>query len=244
MTEQSYVDSHKDPSKGQQYDEWYATDPWNRYLWGREQEVLRQLLREQFGGTPIDLLDFACGTGRITAALEPHVRSAVGVDVSASMLGQARRKLTRTELIEGNLLEAPLLRDRRFNLITAFRFFVNAEPSLRNGAIKALAPHLADDGCLVFNNHQNLGSAYIQLTKAYARVKGFKFANTLSIAECEALVRSVGLEITHIYPVAMFHLPRLHLPPALYRAADAVGAWSQAIARHAECPIIVARRRR
>jgi ubiquinone/menaquinone biosynthesis C-methylase UbiE len=243
MTEQSYVQSHQDPSKGKQYDTFYATDPWHVYLWGREQEVLRQLLREQFGDTPIDLLDFACGTGRITAALEPQVRSSVGVDVSASMLAQARQKLTRTELIEGNLLEARLLGDRRFNLITAFRFFVNAESPLRFGAIKALEPYLADGGCLVFNNHQNLGSAYIQVTKAYARLKGFKFANTLSIGECEALVSSVGMEITHIYPVAMFHLPRLHFPPALYRAADAVGTWSQAFARHAECPIIVARRR-
>ncbi|MBX7120083.1 MAG: class I SAM-dependent methyltransferase [Gemmatimonadaceae bacterium] len=242
MTTDSYVHSHKDPGKGKQYDSFYATDPWHVYLWGREQAVLRQLLRDQFGDRPIDLLDFACGTGRITSALEPHVRSAVGVDVSPSMLAQAREKLQRTELVEGNLLEGDLLAGRRFNLITAFRFFVNAEPGLRLAAIKALAPLLTEDGCLVFNNHQNLGSAYIQITKAYARLKGFKFANTLSIAECETLCAAAGLRITRIYPVAMFHLPRLHFPPAVYRAADAVGAWSPAFARHAECPIIVARR--
>lgn len=244
MTQDSYIQSHKDPVKGKQYDTWYATDPWHRYLWGREQEVLRRLLHEQFGDAPIDLLDFACGTGRITSFLEPLVRSAVGVDVSSSMLGEARTKLTKTELFEGNLLEAPVFGPRTFNLITAFRFFVNAEPALRLGAIRALEPYLAPGGCLVFNNHQNLGSAYIQITKAYARVKGFKFANTLSIAECESLVDSVGMEITRIYPVAMFHLPRVDFPPAVYRAADAFGEWSQALARHAECPIIVARRRR
>lgn len=242
MTTHSYVHSHKDPEKGKQYDRLYSTDPWYVYLWGREQAVLRQLLRERFGARPIDLLDFACGTGRITSALEPFVRSAVGVDVSPSMLAEARQKLARTELVEGNLLEGDLLGGRRFNLITAFRFFVNAEPGLRLAALKALAQRLTDDGYLVFNNHQNLGSAYIQITKAYARLNRFKFANTLSIAECEALCAAVGLRITWIYPVAMFHLPRVHFPPAVYRAADAVGGWSQALAKHAECPIIVARR--
>lgn len=244
MSDESYVASHTAPGKGEQYDRFYSTDPWHRWLWAREQQVLSQLLREQFGGRAVDALDFACGTGRITGALEDQVRSIVGVDVSESMLAEARKKLRKAELHCGNLLEGPVFPPRTFDLITAFRFFVNAEQPLRLAALKALEPYLAPDGILVFNNHQNLDSAYIQLTKAYAKWKGFKFANTLSMAECEALVATIGLEITHVYPVAMFHLPRLHFPAAVYRAADAIGGLSQALARHAECPIIVARRRR
>jgi ubiquinone/menaquinone biosynthesis C-methylase UbiE len=244
LTSTGYVHSHKDPLKGKQYDAWYATDPWQRYLWRREQTVLRRLLKEQFANTPIDLLDFACGTGRITSFLEPLVRSAVGVDVSASMLEEARSKLRKTELFEGNILDGPVFGRRSFNLITAFRFFVNAEPELRLAALRALVPYLAPSGSLVFNNHQNRGSVYIQITRAYAKARRFTAANTMSISECEALVGSVGLEIERIYPVAMFHLPRLNFPHVVYRAADAIGEWSQAIARHAECPILVARWRR
>lgn len=244
MSKESYVASHTTPGKGEQYDQFYNTDPWHRWLWAREQQVLTQLLREQFKGRPVDALDFACGTGRITSALEPQVRSITGVDVSESMLEMARRKLKKAELYHGNLLDGPVFPPRQFDLITAFRFFVNAEQPLRLAALKALEPYLAPNGILVFNNHQNLDSAYIQITKAYAKAKGFKFANTLSMRECEELVATIGLEIVHVYPVAMFHLPRLHFPSAAYRLADAVGGVAQFVARHAECPIIVARRAR
>jgi predicted TPR repeat methyltransferase len=243
MTGPSYVQSHTQPGKGKQYETMYETDPWHRYLWSREQVVLGRILDDLFGDRPIDLLDFACGTGRIAGALESRVRSAIGVDVSASMLEVARTKLKRTTLVEGNLIAGPLFPSRTFNLITAFRFFVNAEPSLRTAALKALAPYLAPDGFLLFNNHQNLGSAYIQVTKLYARVKRFTFANTLSIDECEELMDGAGLEIVRVYPVALLHLPRFHLPAALYRAADWFAWHSDWLARHTECPMIVARRR-
>src|SRR5438552_10625693 len=103
MTETSYVDSHTNPGKGRQYDTVYTTDSWHRFLWAREQRILDQLLEDFFSGVPVDLLDFACGTGRIAGALEEKVRSAVGVDVSEPMLEVARSKLRRTTLYHGNL---------------------------------------------------------------------------------------------------------------------------------------------
>ena len=65
----TYVDSHKAPGKGAFYDEYYATEPVLQYLWEKEQEVLVGILAEFYAGTPIDLLDFACGTGRIVTAM-------------------------------------------------------------------------------------------------------------------------------------------------------------------------------
>jgi predicted TPR repeat methyltransferase len=240
----SYIDSHKGAGKGAKYDEVYRSDPWHRYLWSREQEVLNCMLRDLYRGQPVDVLDFACGTGRIASALEANVREIVGVDVSASMLEIARTKLKRTTLIQGNIVDGPVFSSRNFNLITAFRFFVNAEQDLRLAALRALVPYLAPDGYFVFNNHQNSDSAYIKLTRAYANLKGFRFANTLSMAECAALMATVDFEIVRVYPVAMLHLPRVHFPPMVYRWADRVGGWSQAFANRAESPIIVARRRR
>lgn len=70
----TYVDSHKAPGKGRLYERVYATDPVLAYLWAREQVVLDSILAEFYGGTPVDLLDFACGTGRVAGALENRVR--------------------------------------------------------------------------------------------------------------------------------------------------------------------------
>jgi SAM-dependent methyltransferase len=90
MSAPTYTDSHTTPGKGRQYDEYYGSDPWARYLWSREQEVLAQALDEFLGGRSVRALDFACGTGRICSFLESRVASCSGVDVSEAMLGEAR----------------------------------------------------------------------------------------------------------------------------------------------------------
>ncbi len=244
MSGSSYVDSHKDPAKGRQYDAYYESDPWARYLWSREQEVLTQALELYFGKRSVRALDFACGTGRICSFLETRVAACTGVDVSEAMLGQARAKLQRTTLHAVNLLENPArFAPGSFDLITAFRFFVNAEPALRRAAVRALAPLLAPDGCFIFNNHQNINAPYMRVTRAYAGWRGYQAFNVLSIAECRALMADVGLEIVHVFPVGMFRLPKLELPSALYRLADRLAGAADFSARWSMSPILVARRR-
>lgn len=238
----SYLDSHTAPEMGRSYDEYYETTPFLGYIWGQEQAVLDTILSEFYDETAVDLLDFACGTGRIAAALENSVRSATGVDVSESMLDVAREKLHRTELINANLLDEPALKGRTYNLITAFRFFPNAEPELRSGALQALEPLLTDDGYFVFNNHQNASAMYTRLARAYHRLRHRPTYPALSLTECEKLLATVGLQIERIYPLGLLHLPSVDLPHALYRAADKLAASSRILAAHTEMPIIVARR--
>ena len=55
------------------------------------------------------LLDFGCGIGRVAAALAPDAAEVVGVDVSAAMVDQARRRTTGTrnarfEAVDGRVL--------------------------------------------------------------------------------------------------------------------------------------------
>ena len=154
----SYRDSHKYAGKGAEYEQYYQTQTWERFLWSREQQVILKIIDKYFADRDINLLDFACGTGRITSFLENRVKTSTGVDVSGSMLTIAEEKLKRTEIIEADITADNVLKPRNFNLITAFRFFLNAEPHLRSQAIKALSKLLADDGYFVFNNHHNLGS--------------------------------------------------------------------------------------
>jgi predicted TPR repeat methyltransferase len=242
MTTSSYIHSHTAPGKGIAYDHSYRENHFQRYLWAREQRILDSILATYFPGTPVDLLDFACGTGRIVSVLEHRVRSATGVDVSEAMLEVARKKLKRTKLHNGNLLQDRLFPDRQFNLITAFRFFVNAESELRVSALRALEPLLAPGGFLVFNNHQNLDAPYLRLARAYARWRGFAPCNTLCLAQCRALLAGVGLEIVRLYPAGMLHLPKNRLPHGLYRAADRCADLFEALAKYSESPVIVARR--
>jgi predicted TPR repeat methyltransferase len=243
MSVSTYSDSHTQPGKGRQYDEYYASDPWARYLWSREQQVLAQALDEFMGKRSVRALDFACGTGRICSFLETRVDSCTGVDVSEAMLAEARNKLQRTTLHRANLIEASPFEKESFDLITAFRFFVNAEPSLRRAAVQALVPLLKPDGCFVFNDHQNINSPYMRVMRAYAGFRGFTVFNVLSIAECRALVGEAGLEVVRIYPVGMLRLPKLELPEALYRAADKLASAWPFSARWSTSPILVARRR-
>ena len=243
MSAPTYSDSHKTAGKGRQYDEYYGSDPWARYLWSREQEVLAQALDEFMGPRSVRALDFACGTGRICSFLETRVASCTGVDVSEAMLAEARRKLQRTTLHNANLMEASPFEKESFDLITAFRFFVNAEPALRKAAVKALAELLKPDGVFIFNDHQNINSPYMRVARAYAGFRGFGVFNVLSIAECRALVGEVGLEIVRVYPVGLLRVPKLELPEGLQRAADRLaGLWPRA-SRWSTSPILVARRK-
>jgi len=240
MPKISYRESHKYEEKGAEYEAYYQNKAWQRFLWSREQEILIKILEKYFADKEVDLLDFACGTGRITEFLENHVKTSTGVDVSGSMLAIAKEKLKRTELIETDITAENTIKPRKFNLITAFRFFLNAEPELRSSAIKAIAELLDDDGYLIFNNHQNSGSPWIRLRHAHYRKKNPEgIYNVMSIDQMKELVEEAGLEIIEIYPVGFFHPPKVPVSILLNRAIDWAAGRFNFLKRFSESPIAV-----
>jgi len=241
----SYTESHKYAAKGAEYEAHYQTEAWERFLWSREQKIILRILDKYFADRDVDLLDFACGTGRITSVLEGRVRTSTGIDVSGSMLAVAGKKLERTEIIEADITQDNILKGRKFNLITAFRFFLNAEPELRSAAIKALVELLAGDGYLVFNNHHSLGSPWIRLLYArHLRKNPGGIFNVMSIDQMKKLVEGVGLEIVEIYPVGFFHPPKVPVSYWLNRAIDSIACRFNFLKRFSESPIAVCRRRK
>ena len=85
-----------------------------------------------------DVLDFGCGTGLLTLALQPLVRSVTGADASSGMLDVLRQKLQVQGLanVETILLdpEMPLSLDARFHLIVssmALHHVANPAPLFR-----------------------------------------------------------------------------------------------------------------
>jgi ubiquinone/menaquinone biosynthesis C-methylase UbiE len=221
MAKISYRESHKYEAKGTEYEAYYRNKTWQKFLWSREQQIIMKILKKYFAGKEVNLLDFACGTGRITELLENHVKTSTGIDVSSSMLAIAKGKLKRTELIEADITAENILKPRKFNLITAFRFFLNAEPELRSAAIKALVELLDEDGYLVFNNHQNSGSPWIRLRFEHYRKKNPEgIYNVMSIEQMTELVEKAGLQIIEIYPAGFFHPPKLPVSFHLNRTID------------------------
>lgn len=97
------------------------------------------------------MLDLGCGTGLSGAPFRPLVERMEGVDLSAGMIEQARRKALYDRLETGDLTEAVdryRREDARFNLILAADVFVYcADLTLIVSLVEGV---LADDGLFAF----------------------------------------------------------------------------------------------
>jgi len=215
-----YRESHLQSEKGRSYHAMFSNNPYRRMVWQFEKGILDRIAAAFYGNAEIHHLDFACGTGRILSYLEDRTKSTVGVDLSPSMLEVARSNNKSAELIEADLTRNDVLGARKFNLITAFRFFPNAQSELRMEAMQALARHLDDNGFLVFNNHKNTGSTMNRL----ARLCGPKGCAGMSIVETQRLLVESHLEIVQTYHLCVFPAWERHtrLPIFVLRAIETV----------------------
>jgi SAM-dependent methyltransferase len=225
-TMRSYTDSHK--GRGTDYHETFLPDvnPHRAMVWRLEQRALDGILRDHLVSGTISYLDFACGTGRILEYLSRRVASATGVDVAASMMKVARTVAPGAELIEANLTEKDVLGERSFDLITAFRFFPNAEPLLRQAVFTVLERHLAPKGVLVFNNHKNRNSLRLRIARLRGRAV---MTGTMTHVEVEALLAQAGLRILEVIPLASLPLSDRHvlLPISLVEPLERLmSGWS------------------
>ena len=203
-----YTESHK--TKGRDYHETFAAqvNPHRAMLWRLEQRALDRIVQDHLGSGNVTHLDFACGTGRVMGHFVGRVSSCTGVDVSPSMMAVAREVAPGAELIEADLTTQDVLGTRLFDLITAFRFFPNAEPELRQAVVKVLARHLSPRGVLVFNNHKNRNSLPGRISRFLGRAEP---GPSMTHAEVRELVTSGGLRIVETVPLASLPFSENHL---------------------------------
>ncbi len=234
-----YRNSHLKREKGKTYHETFSREPYRKMIWQLEKEILDHILKSYFQNTEIHHLDFACGTGRILSYLEDRTKNAVGVDISASMLEIARNHNKAAEIIQADLTSEDVLGERKFNLITAFRFFPNAQPELRRQAMKLLSIHLEENGYIVFNNHKNTGSTRNRLAKLFRR-HGYK---GMSIVEVEMLLAEFELEITEKYHLCVFPASDKHnlLPIFLLHKVETLLSKCRILQNYGENIIFVCR---
>jgi SAM-dependent methyltransferase len=139
---------------GSDYDAELHGSPIDSYLSDNEACMLAAIVARRFPAGIDRYLDFACGTGRITRLIEPLARTSFGVDVSDGMMQVARARCVRTTFVQADVTR-DMARIDPVDLITAFRFFGNAQDDLRLEALGALRRLLRPGGCLILNNHRN-----------------------------------------------------------------------------------------
>jgi len=190
-------------------------------IWEREQRLLDRIVQEHVPQRQ-SYLDFACGTGRVLSHVERNFEDAVGLDISPTMLAVARERVPSATLVQADATsDQQALQGRQFEFITAFRFFLNAQPMLRDAAMDFLASALRNgDSRLLFNVHGNRYSTRA-LVAAKAKITGEQFSS-MSLRESIDLAARHGLEVLEWYGIGSYDKALLRmLPRNAWRWAEA-----------------------
>lgn len=179
MVPKSYRDSHKSEDRGKIYDSIYMSDTYDSRVWKLEKKVLEKEF-SRLDQKPVEnYLDFACGTGRILEVFEKKSINPIGIDVSNEMIKEAKEKYKKTKFIISDITENHMIFNHKFELITAFRFFYNAEEILRKKVLQALYKLLKENGIFICNTHGNKNKLKIFTYRQNRRTLSFEMMKNL-----------------------------------------------------------------
>ncbi len=238
-----YRDSHVPAVNASYYESGvYAPGSFDSWVWEREQFFLRDALERSHLDEKSNYLDFACGTGRILVSLEESFKVAKGVDISKAMLEVASRKVKRAEIVQGDITADPSLLRGPFDLITAFRFFLNAEDSLRDDALSAITQRLKTNGTFILNLHGNTFSLR-GLSITFRKLVLQQKVNQLSYWQLKRKLNEHGLNVVEVRGLGMLP-PRLwtRSPDRVRSAAESLGDRTGLHKRFATNLVLVCRR--
>jgi SAM-dependent methyltransferase len=128
-----------------------------RMIYQLEKSVLERIFSE-IGSTDKTAMDFACGSGRWTQFIEKCFKKTTGVDISEQMVQLARPKCSEADFIVTDITSNEVdgkLEGRQFDVITAFRFYKNAQHQLRQEVTSKLPKYLKPGGLFIFDLHLN-----------------------------------------------------------------------------------------
>jgi SAM-dependent methyltransferase len=201
MSSLSYSEHFADEGAALHYDEnEYAPGTYSSMLWEIERSQLDRTIRA-YAPSPFDYLDFACGTGRVLAHVAPRARSTRGIDISEAMVARARERVPSARIEARNITDGGDV-EATYDVITSFRFLLNAEPELRLAGLKALAARLKDrSSVLIVNNHGNLAShKAVMVVPEWFRYRGRRrqSGNRLSHRAVVRAAEEAGLSIQRL----------------------------------------------
>ena len=205
MMSGSYREAFQDSTRATAYEEGlFSADSYAALLWTVERDFLQRFVaRFAASITGVDYLDFACGTGRVLSFMEGLVDTARGIEIAAPMLEFARAKVKRAELVQADITAPGTEIEGQYDLITSFRFFLNAEPALRLAVMRGLAARLRNDSSRLIFNIQASTPGHKSLVRVVRRSEGGRDGspgyNVMSQRAVERLVQEAGLNIEEQY---------------------------------------------
>ncbi len=182
----------------------YAPDGYAALIWGLQKPFLHGIFEARHKGVgSCRLLDFACGTGRVLGFCEEFCSVSDGLDISSAMIAKAEARCRQSRLVVGDICTEAILLEQPYDVITAFRFLLNAEPPLRVAVLEQLRKRIhSEHGILIVNMHGNSASARrfpLCLRRFRARVDPAKHQEVMmaemSLAETRVLLRNAGFRV-------------------------------------------------
>jgi SAM-dependent methyltransferase len=183
----------------------YGSDSYSALVWEVQKPFLEKLVRDhsaQVGG--LNILDFACGSGRLTHFLEEFTNRIRGADISKEMLEVAAQRCQKATFACGDVCSDESFVGTGYNLVTAFRFFLNVEPPLRTKVLSVLRKAIdAEKGLFIFNIHGSSCSLrhFViqrrrrQLARQPDKIPADVMLNEIHPSEMENMLRSNGFAV-------------------------------------------------
>ena len=219
-SEFDYRNVHMSSDRARYYEnKIYEENSADETIWHMEREYLNEVV-ERLVRSRDRYLDFACGVGRVIGFLADRFETTQGVDISESMLHSARKKNIDAEFIKGDITQNADIVGGDYDLVTAFRFFLNAQDSLRHTVMKALWGKLAPHGVLVFNIH-NSKPSLLWLQNCITDLFLGRRKASMSRDQVGELVEQAGLKVLETKAAGV--IPKwtcLLLRPKLWRVLD------------------------
>lgn len=185
-------------ARGAVYDETLGASFFDHYMALFEDAYLKEVVPSLFAHPPT-YIDFACGTGRITRCVSAMSSRATGIDVSPSMLEQARVKCPGVNFVEADITKEEF-RCEPVDLVTSFRFLGNAGDELRRAAMKAINRLLKVNGYLIINSHRNP----LSVASILARAAGAPREMDLTYFKLKRLLQEFGFRIVMRRPIGFW----------------------------------------
>ena len=191
-----YSNSHL-KKEGKEYHKKFYCFEGRSILWELEKKILLDFIEYKKDNSH---LDFAAGSGRIAILLREFFKVQYLLDISSSMLDGKEEKLKNSKIIIEDFRKTNSLSEKKFDLITAFRFFPNAEPVLRQKAMKFISDHIKDKGYIIFNNHKNFWSIPFLMSRLLFLSDGFGMTHK----EIINLLKKNNLKLIEYYSTGLF----------------------------------------
>lgn len=218
MSRVDYRDYHVSDDAVGAYRDTYSTGYYAAQWKLLEQPLLRRLFEEERAKGAASMLDIACGQGRITLVGAEYFPKVRGVDYSPQMLARAKQSQAENTSLKTDLQfdvgdVRAFTAAEPFDVVTAFRFFLNAEDELRLEGLRCVRRNISPQGVFITNVHVAASSPlawFYGVSNSARRLGGRSISavrNAISLSQFKRMLGAEGFRIERVYRYSL--LPRI-----------------------------------